>query len=31
MAEELQKIMIDRQVGSISKNLLDIQIILDME
>jgi hypothetical protein len=31
MAEELQKTMTDRQVGSISKNLLDIQIFLKLK
>jgi hypothetical protein len=31
MAEELQKTMTDRQVGSISKNLLDIQIFLNLK
>jgi tRNA nucleotidyltransferase (CCA-adding enzyme) len=31
MAEELQKTMTNRQVGSISKNLLDIQIFLKLK
>jgi hypothetical protein len=31
MAEELQKTMTDRQVGSILKNLLDIQIFLKLK
>jgi hypothetical protein len=31
MAEELQKTMTDRQMGSISKNLLDIQIFLKLK
>jgi hypothetical protein len=31
MAKELQKTMTDRQVGAISKNLLDIQIFLKLK
>jgi hypothetical protein len=31
MAEELQKTITDRQVGSILKNLLDIQIFLKLK
>jgi chaperonin cofactor prefoldin len=31
MAKELHKTMYDRQVGSISKNILDIQIFLKLK